>query len=142
MENLIFTDVNKNSEVDINDLYEVLKLRSYNISHSILPCFEEHKKFVSNNPYRTWNIIRKNNRVIGTFYLTFENVVGVNLINPSEKKYIFIIQEIFKKYSPLKEKKSLRSKYFIVNANPSNQKLIKALNSVGMVHIQNTYAQK
>mgnify|MGYP001303696637 CR=1 FL=1 len=142
MENIIFTNVNKDSEVDINDLYKILKLRSYNISHSVLPSFEEHKYFVKNNPYRIWSIIRKDNQIIGTFYLTFENVVGVNLINPSEKYYIFIIKEIFRKYLPLKEKKSLISKYFIVNANPSNQKLIKALNSVGMVHIQNTYAQK
>ena len=142
MENITFMNVNKHSENDINDLYEILKVKSHNISHNALPNYAEHKDFVINNPYRLWNIIRKKNLLIGNFYLSYENNIGINLINPSEKYYIFIIKKILKNYLPLKGKKSLRSEYFLINSNPSNQKLIKAIKSIGMEHIQNTYAYK
>ena len=142
MENINFIDVNKDSEKHIKDLYELLKSREFNISHVELPEYDDHKKFVINNPYRTWHFLKKEDKLIGAFYITLENIISVNLINPLKEDYIFIIKKILKKYLPLKEKKSIRSKYFLINTNPNNQELIGALEKLDFSHIQNTYAVK
>ena len=140
MDEIVFRIVNKNSEADFNLLYKLLSLRVFNISHNSLPDFDEHKKFVLKNPYRIWNFIELNNKVIGTFYITFENVISINLLMPDKKIYIYLIEKILKEFLPLKEIKSLRSKYFIFNTNPNNSEYINALESLKLVHIQNTYS--
>ena len=140
MDKIYFKIVNKNSKVDINLLYKLLSLRVFNISHNSLPDFDKHKEFVLNNPYRIWNFIELNNKVIGTFYITFENVISINLSNPNKKIYIYLIEKILKEFLPLKEIKSLRSKYFIFNTNPNNAEYINALESLKLVHIQSTYS--
>jgi len=142
MEKIIFKEVNKNSESDIRMLYEILKLRKFNISHDKLPEFDEHNKFVLGNLYRVWKFIDNGSQTIGTFYITCENVVSVSLIVPNKTMYISVISKILERYKPLKEKKSIRSKYFIFNSNPNNKEYIQALESLKIVHIQNTYAFK
>ena len=57
MDEIVFRAINKNSEVDIKKLYEILNKRDFNISHTNLPDFKEHNKFVLNNSYRVWNFI-------------------------------------------------------------------------------------
>lgn len=140
MDRINFRIVNKNSKSDINLLYKLLSSRVFNISHNSLPDFDEHKKFVLKNSYRIWNFIEQNNKVIGTFYITFENVISINLLMPDKKIYIYLIEKILKEFLPLKEIKSLRSKYFIFNTNPNNTQYINALESLKLVHIQNTYS--
>ena len=128
--------------VQIKMLYELLKFRNFNISHEKLPDFDSHKKFVVNNSYRTWNIIERNNKTLGTFYITFDNVIGINLIEPNHEEYVLIIKKILEKFEPLTQVKSLRSKYFLFNTHPNNKEYIKSLVSLNLVHIQNTYAYK
>ena len=139
---LEFIDVEKNSEIHISELYEILKKRKFNISHEDLPDFNIHRKFVLNHPYRYWKIVKNQNKIIGSCYITFENVVGINLIKSSKYEYQAIIKQILQTCKPLKENKSIRSKYFLINVNPQNRKLIQALKFIGLEHIQNTYAYK
>ena len=94
MEKINFLIVNKNSELHIKLLYKLLKSRKFTISHEKLPDYDSHKKFVLKNSYRTWNIIKENNKILGTFYITLNNEVGINLINPNHEKYVFIIKKI------------------------------------------------
>ena len=142
MKNLNFIKVEKDSPDHVKYLYKILKKRIYSISHNRLPSLSEHREFVSQHPYRLWNIIKLNNEIIGAFYLCFDNSVGINLINPELNVYLEIIKKILITYTPLKERKSLRSKYFIFNSNPKNHTLIEALEKIGFKHIQNTYAYK
>ena len=142
MKKINFINIKKNSKEHHENLYQILEKKTYSISHYDLPSFEEHKNFVANNTYRIWNIIKMDNVILGSFYITFDNSIGINLIEAKYNLYLDIIQKILIEYKPLKEKKSLRSKYFIFNSNPKNNLLIKALKKIGTEHIQNTYALK
>ena len=142
MDEIFFRAINKNSAVDIKKLYEILNKRGFNISHTNLPDFKEHKKFVLNNSYRVWNFIEIDKSIVGNFYITYENVISIILLNPNKKIYVSIIKKIIEQFSPLKERKSIRSKYFLFNTNPKNIEYIKALESLDLDHIQNTYAYK
>ena len=142
MDEIVFKAINKNSEVDIKKLYEILNKRDFNISNKNLPDFKEHHKFVMNNSYRVWNFIEIEKSIIGNFYITYENVISIILLNPNKKIYVSIIKKIIEGFSPLKEKKSIRSKYFLFNTNPKNIEYIRALESLDLNHIQNTYAYK
>lgn len=142
MEKINFSIVNKNSELHIKLLYKLLKSRKFTISHEKLPDYDSHKKFVLKNSYRTWNIIKENNKILGTFYITLNNEVGINLINPNHEKYVFIIKKILKNFSPLEQVNSVRSRYFLFNTNPNNSEYIKSLQLLKITHIQNTYACK
>ena len=139
---LEFLEIDKNSEIHISELFQILKKRKFNISHEDLPDFNNHRNFVLNHPYRLWKIVKNKNKIIGTFYITYDNAIGIHLIKPSKTLYESIIKKIFFIYKPLKENKSIRSKYFLINVNPANIKLIKALKVIGLEHIQNTYAYK
>lgn len=139
---LEFINIEKNSEIHISELFKILEKRKFNISHENLPDFNSHRNFVLNHPYRFWKIVKNKNKIIGTFYITFDNVIGINLIKPSKTLYIDLIKKIFEICTPLEENKSMRSKYFLVNVNPENRKLIEALKTLGLEHIQNTFAYK
>ena len=77
---------------------------------------------------------------MGAVYLTKDNVIGINLPNASIDNYYNLVELIIKKYKPLKEIKSVNSKYFLINTNPKNKILIKALKKLNMKFIQKTYA--
>ena len=62
-------------------LYELLKNRKHSISHKEMPTYEEHEEFCKNNPYRLWFILFSGDSPIGTFYLTEDNRIGINLID-------------------------------------------------------------
>ena len=125
---IVFTIASKEVGIDLSDDFA----RYYDI----------YKQFVENNPYRFWKLIKIDNEILGSFYITFENSIGINLIKAEYNLYLEIIKKILIEYKPLKETKSLRSKYFIFNTNPKNNLLIKALKKIGTEHIQNTYAIK
>ena len=119
-------EVKNNDIKDIKLLYKQLKLRTYSISHNKLPSFEEHEIFVKKNPYRSWFFIKKGNDYIGSLYLTNDNVIGINLISENIQDYVEAIKIVLKVAKPLKGEKSIRSKYFLINANPKNENLLKA----------------
>ena len=134
--------LNKRDKVHIKFLFELLKQKSFQISHTNMPTYEEHLEFVLNHPYRYWYIIQKLNKFIGSVYLTEENIIGLNLYPEIENDYIKVIELITNLHKPLPPKKSIRSRYFQVNVHPKNNILIRALESIAMIHIQNTYILK
>ncbi len=132
--------VNKKLELHINFLYKILKKKNFNISHEIVPELKDHKEFVYNHPYRQWLIVSRENIFIGAVYLTKDNVIGINLPQASIDDYFNLINLIVQNYKPLKQVKSVKSKYFLINTHPKNNILIKALEKLNMKFIQKTYA--
>ena len=124
----------------INLLYLQLEERSHNISHEVLPSFEEHKDFVKNNPYRAWFIVKHESTFIGNIYIQFDNSVGLNL---GENITSFLIQKvlslIYLELSPLESVPSLRRGVYFVNVATSNIFLQKKLNLIKCTEVQRSY---
>jgi len=133
------TQVIGNAE-EVGALYQLLRERNFSISHDGLPSFEEHEKFVRNNPYRVWYIVNLGSIPIGTIYLLKDNSIGLFL----KKKYLgftgTVLNLIINKHKPLKPIKSVRGRGFHVNANSNDIDFISALKESGMKHTQSTYS--
>ena len=134
--------INSNNENHIEILYKLLTKKKFNISHETLPLLDHHKIFVKNNPYREWYFIQKSSEIIGSVYITKDNVIGINIPEAQENEYLHSIKLIIEKHNPLEAIKSVRSKSFCINSNPKNKVLIKALEKLNMEHIENTYRFK
>jgi len=132
-------EVNPQSKDHLSILFELLKGRDYSISHKNMISFEDHIHFARNNPYRKWFIIYKFNRVIGTCYCTYENLLGINLNVHKVDLYKEIIIELTSCLSPLAPKPSVRNKNFSINIPPNNKILQKALLDLDAIPIQVTY---
>tara|TARA_Y100000992_G_scaffold301685_1_gene273234 strand:- start:1024 stop:1470 length:447 start_codon:yes stop_codon:yes gene_type:complete len=136
---LLFTKVIPNLS-QIDTLYELLKQRSDNISHAIIPSFEEHQSFVEDHPYRAWYILSRKDSPIGSVYLTNENSIGINIKDSFDAHELEIILEFIQlNYSPLPQIKSIRRKDFHVNVSPDNHNLLDCLQRLDMKKIQSTY---
>ena len=121
-------------------LYLQLKERSHNISHKVLPSFEEHKDFVNNNPYRAWFIVKHESTFVGNIYIQYDNSVGLNI---GENITSFQIQKvlslIYSQLSPLESVPSSRRGGYFVNVPSSNISLQKKLNLIKCIEIQRAY---
>lgn len=127
----------------IHILYDLLCKRKHNISHKINPNMDQHILFVNSNPYREWQIIANSLRPIGSFYLTFDNLIGINLVESYNFEDIDVIIKFIKKnFSPLPAKKSVRSSNFAINVSPSNTLLLEFLIKLKLELVQHTYLIK
>lgn len=124
--------------IDALFLYQLLGEREHPISHSAMPTWEEHRDFVENHPYRHWYIIGEH---VGAIYLGFDNSVGVVIAKEHQRKGWArkAILEVMHRHEPLPPVKSVRSRGFIANIAPNNDASIKLFESLGFMHIQNTY---
>lgn len=129
-------------EVDLNDidiLFEFLKYRVHSISHSSLPSFNEHKRFMEGCPYEHWLLIYQSDIPIGTFYVQSDNSVGVNLLSHNKKIMIELINYIKDNFSPKEEVKSKIPPYFFINVAESNLSLASILKELSCSPIQTSY---
>ena len=100
---------------DYEFLYDLLKERTpeQTISFS-MPTWEEHIKFIENEPYQEWYIILDGEEKIGNIYLARDNSMGYFL----KKEYIG------KGYGTLAIKEMVKlnpRNYYIANVNPANE---------------------
>ena len=137
-----FIKVNKDSQNHISILYEILKKRKFNISNLEIPSYEQHVNFVKSNKYRKWVIIFRNDKYYGTYYLRRDNYIGINLLTSIENDYFLIIKYILSLEKPLKEIKSIRNKFFLINTNPNNKPLLRAIKRFNFLHVENSYLCK
>ena len=137
-----FIAVDKKNKIHIDSLYKIIREREFNISNTELPDYNDHKSFVENINYRKWNLIYSDEHLIGNYYINYENLIGINLITNSIDYYSIIIKKILSIESPLPEIKSVRNRYFVINASPQNKYLNEALRLLNFKHIQNTYLCK
>ena len=137
---LTTVDILKKEHIDL--LFEHLENKKYPISHVKLPSYEEHLEFVLSSPYRFWFFIEKDDQCLGNCFISYENCIGLNILSNKKEDYAMVLKKIFKRFSPLPGIKSKRSRYFHVNSNPNNQTLKKALASLEMDLIEETYIKK
>jgi len=123
----------------VRALYELLKVRKFSISHQKLPSFEEHEEFVKSHPYRQWWLVLENSKLIGSVYLTYDNAIGINLIEEDKRIYFGILEKIIHENKPLPPIPSVRPKFFYVNVAPENLILKETLAKLGAKHTQCSY---
>jgi len=124
-------------------LYTILEERltydDVNISHVMLPTWEEHQDFIhrycsgdKSHPYKKWYIIKIFRKMIGHCYITRQNEIG-----------ICILKEYWGKgYGPaavraliLREPES----YYLANIHPENKKSRDLFKKFGFSLVQHTY---
>lgn len=77
---------------------------------------------------------------VGSFYITKENTVGINVSEESTRLVVTqIIEFVESKFQPLAVIPSMRSGRFAINVAPSNKILAKALDDVSAELAQVTY---
>ena len=122
---------------DAEFLYELLKQREgrVNISHRSIPTSTEHRDYIENHSYQSWDIILVDNNKVGNIYLTQRDEIGIFL----DKKFhgrgygSQALKQFMKKNG---------KKRYLANINPTNYKSIQFFGKHGFVHIQNTYHKK
>ena len=128
---------------DIESLFELLKKRKFHISHNSLPSFKEHKYFVENHPYRYWYIIYESTKVIGSFYLQYDNSIGLDISVPSKRIVTRTIKYIKKYFKPIKEVKSKIPPYFYLNIPYYDEDMLEIIiNLVNCKPIQTSFMIK
>ena len=115
-------------------LFHLLSERqSYeNISHKKMPSFAQHSKFILSKPYSKWYIILKQNRKIGSIYLSKQNEIGLFL---KKVEWDDIIGE---KALKLVIDKNPKQRY-LANINPKNKKMLNFYKKNCFKLIQHTY---
>jgi hypothetical protein len=128
------------TEDQISTLFHLLQQRNHVISHKNMPSFQEHSDFVKSHPYRAWYIVLKDHLPIGSFYISVENNIGINVVDSNTHQSVdAIIRFVKNNYSPLPPIKSVRSVAFVINVPFSNDKLIAALDKSGAKKVQITF---
>ncbi len=128
-----------NLDKHVSILFELLLTRKHIISHQTAIRYEEHVAFCSQHPYREWYVIEYQEKIIGSFYLTMQNNVGININIDNQEVYGAIIRFIVAKFTPLAAKASVIPKDFVINVPPSNTSLEKAIQQASGVLLQKTY---
>ena len=127
------------SEEQIVRLFELLEQRLHRISCEEVD-FSKHEYFVKSHPYRDWFLIRFNNSYIGSFYVSNENTIGINLSDEYTSIVVpCIIRFVKRNYKPLPAIPSVRSGNFAINVPPTNVYLASALEAADAKIAQITY---
>ena len=87
---------------------------------------------MKSKPYFIWYIINKNDKKIGTIYLSKQDEIGIFIKKEFQNEGIGI------KALELLIKKNPRKKFF-ANVNPKNFKSVQFLENFGFKLIHNTY---
>lgn len=113
-------------------LFDLLKLRIHRISHQLLPNYADHKDFVFSHPYRVWYLVKAYEGYIGSFYITEQNIIGINIAEQSLNAVLpSIIHKVTSEFKPFPAIKSVRAGCFAINVAPSNRELITVLEGRG-----------
>ena len=131
------------NEKQIETLFSLLKLRQHGISHSTLPSYTSHKKFVLENPYRQWYLAWDSGHCRGSIYVQHDNSIGINLVPPYNAEtlgeYLLLLESDIQ---PLPRIASVRSACFFINVSPNNKELVKKLEILGYKISQVSYFLK
>ena len=122
---------------DAEFLYELLKQREgrVNISHRSIPTSTEHRDYIENHSYQSWDIIWVENNRVGNIYLTQRNEIGIFIDNKFQGRGYG--SQALKQFMEKNGKKR-----YLANINPTNYKSIQFFGKHGFIHIQNTYHKK
>lgn len=121
-------------EPDANEiLYALLQERppEANISHSAMPTFVQHCRFVRDIPYLCWYIIRNNGTAVGSIYLTRAREVGI-FIFKAHQRHGYAAAAI----AELRRRHPGR---ILANIAPTNERSLRFFKRLGARLIQETY---
>mgnify|MGYP006107372609 CR=1 FL=1 len=122
------------------ELYSQLEARRYNISHSVLPDYENHIKFLNNNPYRAWFLIKVATKFVGNIYVQFDNSIGLHCNCDIPELHIkAVLDSLLQRLAPLEVVPSARSKNYFLNVASSNLELQKKLINIGLTESQRSF---
>ena len=141
MQTIVFERVTP-SNANLKGLFNLLQKRKYTISHLELPSFQEHTEFVINHPYRIWDLCLINDEIVGSYYITYQNSVGIDLGNCNRDILEEIVNHIYRNYKPVKEEKSIVPGYFYFNIPFLNNTILDDMKSLGFEPIQISLRRK
>ncbi len=128
------------TESQIQVLFDHLSMRTHHISHQNLPPFDAHKRFVQNNPYRAWFLIKEGGKTLGNIYVQNDNSLGLNNVEEIACNAIKnIIDLVYENLAPLDPIPSVRYKDFFFNIAIGNTKMMEKLDEIGFEPMKTTY---
>jgi len=137
--NITLEAIEPNS-AQIELLYDQLNNRLYNISHEIMPSYEEHSKFVKNHPYRKWYIVRDGSIPVGNVYINFDNSIGLNAGGLTcDKKLNYLLDIVYNTVAPLTAEPSVRIGNFFLNVSAADNEMQGRLEKMGFIEKQRSY---
>jgi RimJ/RimL family protein N-acetyltransferase len=105
-----------------------------NISHTQMPTYEDHERFVESKPYAGWYFIESDALIlVGVCYITRDNEVGI-YINRDHRRQGWApkaLQELMKKHP---------AKQYLAHINPQNEASKIAFKRLGFGLLQETYS--
>tara|TARA_B100000780_G_scaffold248437_1_gene193772 strand:+ start:100 stop:549 length:450 start_codon:yes stop_codon:yes gene_type:complete len=137
---LVLENIQESSE-NIKASYKLYKTRPkyHFISAKKTLKYTDHVKFVKNNPYRKWFIIKFNKKFIGTIYFTTENSIGYYILDKYIEHTEVIFLKLFIKIKPMPKKLSINQGNFTINLSPKNIKYQDIISNIGGKIIQKTF---
>ena len=129
----------RNNKEHIDESFELLNTRIFSISKSENISYEQHSQFIKTHPYRYWFFIKLKSKTIGTLYISFENTIGIHIIQEANDSLKDIMQLIIKEFKPLQGIPSVRNKNFVLNVATRNHELKNLLRELGYEEIQSTF---
>ncbi len=128
----------KSEHIDV--LFSLLASRKYNISHKEQPSYLSHKRFVASHPYRYWFLISLLDSYIGTFYIQYNNSIGIYLDSKYYSEAIpFIIKIIKFKFKPCPALKSAIPQEFYINVPNEDRDFQDVVKLLGCKPVQISY---
>ena len=128
------------TSADARTLFDLLAQRTHAISHHTMPAFADHAVFVENHPYRAWYLVSEGETPIGSFYLTDQNTIGINLAaKTTPARVAAILAKVAADYAPLPAITSVRQAVFAVNVAAGDTLLHEALAANDATLVQSTY---
>lgn len=116
-------------------LYNLLSQRTpeQSISHTAMPTFAEHTKFVRSHPYSYWYVIKVDRAFVGAIYLTVDQEIGLGILREHQRRgygreAVLTLMEMYP--GP-----------FLANINPNNDASIAFWKALGFTLKQVTYAK-
>jgi len=125
-------------------LYVLLAQRpaAANISHSHLPSWEEHQRFVRSRPYREWFIVKNEElQSVGAVYATKQNEVGVAILQAYQRRGYAkaAVQALMAQLQPLRPQPSFCNEHWLANVAPGNHASHELFKKLGGSVVQVTY---
>ena len=127
------------SKDQIKTLFDLFKQRLHKISYEEIS-YKKHESFVRSHPYRSWLLIKIRDNYVGSFYISKENTIGINISdNYIQLALAPIINFVENNFEPLPGIPSVRSGRFAINIPPGNVLLAEELEAIGANLAQITY---
>ena len=125
-------------------LYQLLRERpsEATISHGAMPTFEQHRAFVTRQPYRKWFIIATGDgEWVGALNLTDRNEIGIAILKTHQRRgyAIAALQCLQVTVEPLQAEPGVRRGRFVANVALANNASHALFLKAGGEGIQITY---